>query len=80
MAINIVENIQKNLGFPELQKIDPNTQEVKKPENMSAQNYFARQPFQLFYSVYINTHDYKEGNTELFNGEFIRQIAGYYFW
>ncbi|MBE7173664.1 MAG: hypothetical protein INR73_24035 [Williamsia sp.] len=33
MAENIVEQIQKNLGFPPLHKIDPNTQEVKHGEN-----------------------------------------------
>jgi len=27
--INIVETIQKNLGYPSLQKVDPNSQEVK---------------------------------------------------
>ena len=30
MANNIVETIQKNLGFPPLQKIDPNLQEKQK--------------------------------------------------
>jgi hypothetical protein len=30
MAINLVDVIQQNLGLPALQKIDPNTQEVKK--------------------------------------------------
>ena len=29
MAINLVESIQKTLGFSELKKIDPNTQQVK---------------------------------------------------
>lgn len=29
MAINLVETIQKNLGYPSLQKIDPNIQETK---------------------------------------------------
>lgn len=29
MATNLVETIQKNLGFPKLQKIDPNSQETK---------------------------------------------------
>ena len=39
MATNIVEAIQKALGFATLQKIDPNTQDVIKPENLSAENY-----------------------------------------
>lgn len=28
MSINLLETIQKNLGYPSLQKIDPNTQQV----------------------------------------------------
>ena len=32
MAINLVEKIQQNIGIDELQKIDPNTQEIKRPE------------------------------------------------
>ena len=39
MAVNIVEEIQKTLGIEGLQKIDPNTQEVKRPENITAENY-----------------------------------------
>ncbi|MBC8032815.1 MAG: hypothetical protein H7Y03_01620 [Chitinophagaceae bacterium] len=40
--INLAETIQKNLGFPPLQKINPNTQEVKEesgqyPENKLSQ-------------------------------------------
>ncbi len=29
MVSNIVETIQKNLGYPALEKVDPNTQEIK---------------------------------------------------
>jgi len=36
MSINLLEIVQKNLGYPTLQKIDPNTQVVvaddKKPD------------------------------------------------
>ena len=28
MSINILETVQQNLGYPALQKIDPNTQQV----------------------------------------------------
>lgn len=31
MVNNIVETIQKNLGYQPLQKVDPNTQEIKEP-------------------------------------------------
>ena len=29
MALNLLQTVQKNLGFAELQKVDPNTQEIK---------------------------------------------------
>lgn len=35
MAENIVEQIQKNLGFSTLNKVDPNTQDVKQEESQS---------------------------------------------
>lgn len=68
MAINIVETIQKNLGLPELQKIDPNTQEVKHPENTSLESKFyqAAVPTVLV-GLYKYTR-FKAGNTQiLFN-------------
>lgn len=68
MAVNIVEEIQKNLGIPELQKIDPNTQEVKKPENITPQNYLwqAAIPAVLL-GLYKFTGD-KAGNAAIVNG------------
>jgi hypothetical protein len=35
MAINIIEEIQKNLAYPPLQKVDPNVQEVKEKHQQS---------------------------------------------
>lgn len=69
MAINLVEEVQKKLGFPELQKIDPNTQEVKKPENMSAENYLGQAAIP---TVLIGLYKYsrtKEGNTYILEKE-----------
>jgi hypothetical protein len=69
MAINLVETIQKNLGFPELQKIDPNTQEVKKPENLSVEDYLPQAAIPV---VLLGIYKYsrtEEGNTELLKGE-----------
>lgn len=36
MATNIVEAIQENLGYPPLQKVDPNSQEVKNIANRTS--------------------------------------------
>ena len=70
MAINIVEAVQKALGFPELQKIDPNTQEVKKPENLSAEDYLPQAAIPTILLGVYKFSQTKEGNTELLSGQF----------
>lgn len=42
MANNLVETIQKNLGLPALQKIDPNIQETKEKSLRSTQDKLAQ--------------------------------------
>ena len=42
MANNLVETIQKNLGLPALQKVDPNSQEVKEKMLHSSQEKLAQ--------------------------------------
>lgn len=42
MANNFVETIQKNLGFPPLQKIDPNIQEAKEKAQSQPQQKLAQ--------------------------------------
>jgi hypothetical protein len=67
--MNLVETIQKNLGFSPLQKIDPNTQEVKKPETMSAQDYL---PQAAIPTVLLGLYKFsrtEDGNTQLIKGE-----------
>lgn len=74
MAINLVETIQKKLGFPELQKIDPNTQEVKKSENISVQNYLPQAAIPV---VLLGLYKYsrtEEANTELLKGELHQKL------
>jgi hypothetical protein len=39
MSSHIVETIQKKLGYPELKKIDPNTQEVKHESSTGGRNF-----------------------------------------
>jgi hypothetical protein len=68
MAINLVETIQKNLGFQELQKIDPNTQEVKKPENLSTRDYLPQAAIPaVLLGLYKFSGD-KKGNTAILSG------------
>jgi hypothetical protein len=42
MSINLLELIQQNLGYPALQKIDANTQEVVIDETMPAEERFSQ--------------------------------------
>ena len=42
MSINLLETIQKNLGYPALQKIDPNTQEVVMDEKTREEDKFSQ--------------------------------------
>src|SRR4028118_2069175 len=70
MAINLVERIQKNLGFHQLQKIDPNTQEVKRPENLSSEDYL---PQAAIPTVLLGLYKFtgnKEGNKAILNDTF----------
>jgi hypothetical protein len=69
MAINLVESIQKNLGFHELQKIDPNTQEVKKPENVSVQDYLPQAAIPVVLLGLYKFSCTEAGNAELVRGE-----------
>src|SRR6187549_2970211 len=69
MAINLVESIQKNLGFQPLQKIDPNTQEVKKPENLSVQDYLPQAAIPVVLLGLYKFSCTEAGNAELLNGE-----------
>ncbi len=69
MAVNIVESIQKALGFGELQKIDPNTQDVKKPENLSAEDYLPQAAIPAILLGIYKFSQKDEGNKELLEGE-----------
>ncbi|MDQ6755876.1 MAG: hypothetical protein M3004_02985 [Bacteroidota bacterium] len=70
MALNLVETIQKNLGFHELQKIDPNTQEVKKTENLPSEDYLPQAAIPtVLLGLYKFSGD-KEGNKAILNQKF----------
>lgn len=68
MTINLVDAIQANLGFPPLQKIDPNTQEVKKPENISPADYISQAAIPTVLLGLYKFSRTKDGNVEILNG------------
>lgn len=67
MADNIVEQIQKNLGFSPLHKIDPNTQEVKHKESVAEAKSLAQAAIP---ATLLGL--YKYGNTEQGAEEILR--------
>jgi hypothetical protein len=67
--MNLVETIQKNLGFHELQKIDPNTQDVKRPENLSSEDYLPQAAIPVVLLGLYKFSCTEAGNTELLKGE-----------
>ncbi len=42
MAINLLEKVQENLGYPALQKIDPNTQAVAEDDKKPVEHRFSQ--------------------------------------
>lgn len=67
MATSLVESIQKSLGYPELHKIDPNTQAVKHKESEEEPKHFAQAAIP---TVLIGL--YKYGSTEKGSADILR--------
>ena len=42
MSINLLETVQQNLGYPALQKIDPNTQQIVEDSNTPNEHKFSQ--------------------------------------
>ena len=93
MPENILELIAQNLGYPELEKIDPNSQEPKKPDHNAEQVIAQATIPAVLAAIYKLTRD-KEGSALLLNAsptsddllhnifmgneqEAIRKIAGH---
>lgn len=67
MAKNLVESIQTNLGFPELHKIDPNTQAVKESRSVVESKNLGQAAIP---AVLMGL--YKYGNTEMGSEDILR--------
>ncbi|RYG42772.1 MAG: hypothetical protein EOO01_22450 [Chitinophagaceae bacterium] len=67
MITNIVETIQKNLGYPSLQKIDPNSQEVKHIAGTSPTEKLGQAAITAVLAGLINYSRSESGSTYLFS-------------
>ena len=61
MFTNIVEAIQKNLGYEPLKKIDPNTQEIKEAREMTPGQKLQQAAIPAVLAAMIKYSDGKEG-------------------
>jgi len=61
MDSNIIEAIQKNLGYQPLEKIDPNTQETKNPREISPQQKLSQAAIPAVLAAMIKYSDGKDG-------------------
>ena len=61
MVINIIEAIQKKLGYRPLKKVDPNTQEIKKAYKMSPEEKLPQAAIPAVLAATIKYSDSKDG-------------------
>jgi hypothetical protein len=73
MITNIVETIQKNLGYPPLQKIDPNSQEVRHPAGTTANEKTGQAAITAVLSGMVKYSRSESGSTYLFTNSASRQ-------
>jgi hypothetical protein len=67
MANNLVETIQKNLGFPPLQKIDPNIQETKEKSLREPTEKLAQAAIPAVLTAIYQYTRSKEGGKSIFS-------------
>jgi hypothetical protein len=65
MVTNIVEAIQQKLGYQPLKKVDPNTQEIKEANKMSAEEKLPQAAIPAVLAAMIKYSDSKDGVTLL---------------
>ena len=69
MITNIVEAIQKNLGYPSLQKVNPNSQEVKDDVGRSSSEKLAQSAITSVLTVLVKFTRNDKGANDILSGE-----------
>jgi len=70
MSINLLETVQQQLGYPALQKIDPNTQEVVVDDKSPNEDKFSQAAIPAVLTAFYKYVQTDEGATEFLRGEF----------
>jgi hypothetical protein len=69
MSINLLEAVQQNLGYPPLQKIDPNTQRVVEAPTISPEDKFSQAAIPAVLTGLYKYVQSDEGASELLRGD-----------
>lgn len=79
MSINLVETIQTNLGYPPLQKIDPNTQEVVIDDNTPNEHRFSQAAIPAILTGLFEYSNADEGAENILRGDISTNWVGLIF-
>jgi hypothetical protein len=69
MSINLLETVQQNLGYPALQKIDPNTQQVVADEKTPPEDKFSQAAIPAVLTGLYKYVQSDEGATRFLRGD-----------
>ena len=70
MSIDLLETVQKNLGYPPLQKIDPNTQAVKEDTATPDEDKFSQAAIPAILTAFYKYVQSDEGAAEILRGDY----------
>jgi hypothetical protein len=70
MAINLLETIQQNLGYPPLQKIDPNTQAVMEDAKTPDEHRFSQAAIPAILTAFYRYAQTGEGAADILRGDY----------
>lgn len=70
MALNLIDTVQNNLGLPALHKVDPNTQEIKYPENTTSQEKLSQAAIPSVLIAFYKLSRTDEGSDMILRGNF----------
>ena len=76
MSINLLETVQQNLGYPALQKIDPNTQQVVLDDKTPAEDKFSQAAIPAVLTALYRYVQTDEGATAFLRGNNSTNWAG----
>lgn len=69
MSVNLLETVQANLGYPPLQKIDPNTQAVADDQKTVTDNSFSQAAIPAVLTAFYRYTQSDEGAEEVLRGD-----------